>query len=75
MILKLGEDRESEGLMGMLGAIGLGGRSPFSVNFRLYCRSIGTFIATRTRDIPGFEKLNETLGFLFLFFLSSFPSC
>lgn len=58
----------------MLGAIGLGGKSPFSIQFRLYCRSIGAYIATRTRDISGFEKLSEALGecsffdFIYLYF-------
>jgi len=59
MMLKLGEDRESEGLFG---AVGFGSRSPFAVQFRFYCRAIGTFLATVTREVPGFEKMPEALN-------------
>ena len=58
-LLKLGEDRESEGLFG---AVGFGSRSPFAVQFRFYCRAIGTFLATVTREVPGFEKMPEALN-------------
>eukprot|EP00742_Colponemidia_sp_Colp-10_P007990 GILJ01008622.1.p1 GENE.GILJ01008622.1~~GILJ01008622.1.p1 ORF type:complete len:1953 (-),score=319.42 GILJ01008622.1:139-5274(-) len=57
-LLKLSEDKKTEGLVGgMLGMFGLGSKSTFSIPFRLTCRCIATFMAVhKKRFVPDGTK-------------------
>jgi len=67
---KLGEDRQSGGLLGMLG---MGTASPYPAEFRLIVRVVATFVADRftdpvyavaASDVAGYKQTLGTRGAL-----------
>ncbi|KXS12672.1 hypothetical protein M427DRAFT_59402 [Gonapodya prolifera JEL478] len=56
-LLNWGQDKDHSGF---LGSIGMGSKSPFQVEFRLFCKIIGTFLITTGTSVEGVDGVMKS---------------